>query len=149
MTASTLARPRTGPAPWSRLSGEIVDRPVRALRPVAPGAPVTQRPGGRPTRGVILRRRRLAAVAVLMALAFAAGILLAITLTSSPAGGSLTDRARQAQQVTYRIQPGDTLWQAAEHLAPGSDPREVVDALSAERGTTTVHPGEVLVWPPG
>jgi Tfp pilus assembly protein FimV len=36
---------------------------------------------------------------------------------------------RPAPQVHYVVQPGDTLWSIARQLAPGRDPRPVVDAL--------------------
>ena len=43
-------------------------------------------------------------------------------------------------------EPGDSLWSIAQRLAPDADPREVVDALAAARGTTAVIPGESLTW---
>lgn len=118
-----LARPTAAEAPWARLG--------------------PARPGERRRR----LRRRLATVLVLMGIAFTAGIVLAVTVLSSPAGGSLTEEARRARQVTYVVRPGDTLWQAAARLAPESDPREVVDALIGARGTSQIRPGETLVWP--
>jgi Tfp pilus assembly protein FimV len=36
---------------------------------------------------------------------------------------------RPARQVTYVVEPGDTLWSIARRVAPGHDPRPVVDAL--------------------
>ena len=36
---------------------------------------------------------------------------------------------RPARQVTYVVEPGDTLWSIARRVAPGRDPRPVVDAL--------------------
>jgi hypothetical protein len=44
------------------------------------------------------------------------------------------------------VEPGDTLWTIADRLAPDADPREVVDALVAARGTTQVLPGETITW---
>ncbi|MGZ6979877.1 MAG: hypothetical protein ACXVJW_17340, partial [Acidimicrobiia bacterium] len=43
-------------------------------------------------------------------------------------------------------EPGDSLWSAAHHLAPGSDPREVIDALTKVRGDGPLRPGEILRW---
>ena len=34
-----------------------------------------------------------------------------------------------APRVTYVVQPGDTLWSIARRVAPGQDPRPVVDGL--------------------
>jgi len=36
---------------------------------------------------------------------------------------------RPARQVAYVVEPGDTLWSIARRVAPGRDPRPVVDAL--------------------
>jgi len=36
---------------------------------------------------------------------------------------------RPARQVTYVVEPGDTLWSIARRVAPRHDPRPVVDAL--------------------
>jgi hypothetical protein len=44
------------------------------------------------------------------------------------------------------VQPGDTLWSVARDLAPGADPRPVVDALSQARKGSTLVPGETLTW---
>lgn len=107
----------------------------------------------RADRERVFRRRRLLAAAVLAAAAFAAGVLLAVAVFSTPAGGSLTDEAQQAlqdrqePQVRYVVEPGDTLWGVAERVAPDADPRVVVDELAAARETTTLLPGEVVVWP--
>ena len=43
-------------------------------------------------------------------------------------------------------EPGDTLWSIAKRVAPGSDPRDIVDALVQARGTTALLPGETLTW---
>jgi hypothetical protein len=36
---------------------------------------------------------------------------------------------RPAPQVHYVVQPGDTLWSIARRIAPGRDPRPVVDEM--------------------
>ena len=36
---------------------------------------------------------------------------------------------RPAQRITYVVEPGDTLWSIASRVAPGRDPRPVVDGL--------------------
>ena len=36
---------------------------------------------------------------------------------------------RQAPRVTYVVESGDTLWSIARRVAPGQDPRPVVDGL--------------------
>ena len=44
------------------------------------------------------------------------------------------------------VEPGDTLWSIAAEVAPDADPRAVVDALVAARGTARVLPGETITW---
>lgn len=44
------------------------------------------------------------------------------------------------------VRPGDSLWTVAERLAPGDDPRPVVDALSEARHGTVLTPGESISW---
>ena len=39
-----------------------------------------------------------------------------------------------APRVTYVVEPGDTLWSIARRVAPGRDPRPVVDALVEANG---------------
>lgn len=141
------ARPttRAGATPrWARLeAGPVTTRTV----PTMPARSMPAR--WRRERQTVFRRRRLVVAFLLMAAAFAAGVLLAVTLLSSPAGGSLTEEARHARQVTYVVGAGDTLWRVAGAVAPAEDPRAVVDALSAARGSSAVVPGDVIVWPPG
>ena len=36
---------------------------------------------------------------------------------------------RPGPRVTYVVEPGDTLWSIAQRVAPGRDPRPVVDGL--------------------
>ena len=36
---------------------------------------------------------------------------------------------RPEQRLTYVVEPGDTLWSIARRVAPGRDPRPVVDGL--------------------
>jgi hypothetical protein len=45
------------------------------------------------------------------------------------------------------VQPGDSLWSLAESLAPGQDPRPVVDVLARANGGTTLRAGQSLVVP--
>lgn len=52
-------------------------------------------------------------------------------------------------RVTYVVRPGDTLWSIAEQLAPGEDPRPLVDALARANAVPpgALVPGQVLVVP--
>jgi hypothetical protein len=44
------------------------------------------------------------------------------------------------------VRPGDSLWSVANRLAPGSDPRPVVDALAQARDGAPLVPGETVEW---
>jgi hypothetical protein len=44
------------------------------------------------------------------------------------------------------VRPGDSLWSVAERLAPGEDPRPVVDSLAEARHGTVLTPGETITW---
>jgi hypothetical protein len=70
-------------------------------------------------RGIDRMRARLLAVVLVVA----AFLLIAPGL----ARGDGPDRP--APRVTYVVEPGDTLWSIARRVAPGRDPRPVVDSL--------------------
>ena len=103
----------------------------------------------RPRASATTYRRRRAA---------AAGLALVIVLVAAQAGGALGDQplavserrpasSSAATGVHYVFEPGDSLWSIAEELAPGEDPRPVVDALAEARGDAPLIPGETIVWP--
>jgi hypothetical protein len=112
--------------------------------------PTTRTTGGwqRPLPAAVYRRRRLAAAVAVLLLTFVAGAVFSVVALSSPAGGTLTPAAEDARRVEYVVQPGDTLWGVAGEVAPDEDRREVVDAIAQDRGTSTLVPGDVVVWPP-
>lgn len=73
------------------------------------------------TRG----RRVVASIAALPAV-----VALAFAIVSG--GGALASGEGSAPAGTFdqvTVMPGDTLWSIAESVAPGSDPRDVVDAI--------------------
>ena len=109
----------------------------------------TIRPRPRPSTATY-RRRRVAA----------AGLALVIVLVAAQAGGALGDQplavserrpasssSSEERGVQYVVEQGDSLWSIAEELAPGEDPRPVVDALAEARGDAPLIPGETIVWP--
>jgi len=100
-------------------------------------------------------RRRRAAAAVLA---------LGIVVVAAQAGGALGDSPLAVSErrpaplpsndsptddgpTTYVVEPGDSLWSITEELAPGRDPRPVVDALSEARDGVPLIPGETIVVP--
>jgi Tfp pilus assembly protein FimV len=124
--------------------------PVPRLREAPQPSSAWRRSDPAPTP-VAYRRRRLVAVVALATLAFVTGVLVTLGLTSREAGGSLTaaaQRARRPPEVTYVVQPGDSLWSIARALAGGDDPRPLVDHLAAQRVSAVLVPGEVVRWRP-
>lgn len=83
------------------------------------------RPSSAATRLRLTTRGRrvllaLAAIPLAIGLAFAA-----LSSGSAYAGGEGVSSSFE----TITVMPGDTLWSIAEDIAPGIDPREVIDSL--------------------
>ena len=87
--------------------------------------PHTARPG---RRAVYLRRR-------LVALLLGIALVLVMAQAGAALGGStLAAPERRPTALDHTIvRPGDSLWSVAQRLAPGDDPRPVVDALAQAR----------------
>jgi len=83
----------------------------------------------------------LLAVALVLVMARAGGALGGIT----PAAPE-RHPAHSSQPASTVVRPGDSLWSVAERLAPDSDPRPVVDALSSARHGAELTPGETISW---
>jgi len=99
-------------------------------------------PHGRVSRATYLRRRFATAV-----------IAIVVVLVTAQAGAALgsTHEApgrapASASFATEVVRPGDSLWSVAERLAPGEDPRPIVDALTQARHGAPLLPGETLRW---
>lgn len=90
-------------------------------------------------------RRILAAIAALPA-------VVALSLAVISGGSALASRdtgATTGSFATLTVSAGDSLWSIAEQVAPGADPRDVVDAivrLNALDGVT-VSAGQQLSIP--
>jgi hypothetical protein len=109
---------------------------TRSRRTVAAGA-------GRVVSPVTYWRRRI--VVVLLAVA----LVLVMARAGAALGGSTPaapERHPAHQAATTVVRQGDSLWTVAERLAPDSDPRPVVDALSEARHGTVLTPGETISW---
>lgn len=100
------------------------------------------RVGGMDRTGV--RRRRLAAS---LSLAVVAGAW-AGPVAGAVGGG---DDVGLAGRAGYVVREGDTLWSIAARVAPGEDPRPLVDAISAANGVNAgaLVPGQTLLVPAG
>ncbi|WP_460797662.1 LysM peptidoglycan-binding domain-containing protein [Microbacterium sp. GXF0217] len=103
------------------------------------------RPSAAVTRLRLTARGRRVLLA-LAALPLAVGLAFAVLSGGSAyAGGEEVT----ASFETVTVMPGDTLWSIAEEIAPGVDPREVVDGLQKlnllEGGTLMI--GDELAIP--
>ena len=105
------------------------------------GAGPTTRPHRPVTRAVYLRRR---VTAVLL------GVMLVLVMAQAGAAlGSSTLAAPERRPAVVdhtTVRPGDSLWSVAQRLAPGEDPRPVVDALEQARHGAVLTPGERVEW---
>ncbi|HET9770886.1 MAG TPA: LysM peptidoglycan-binding domain-containing protein [Acidimicrobiia bacterium] len=106
--------------------------PTLPLRPPRPSLP---------DRATRIRRRRLAALVLVSLLAL--GLFSLLRWTAASVVGS-DPAPRPITSAVYVVQPGDTLWSIAERVAPGADPRPVVDELRDRNGGTELEVGDRL-----
>jgi hypothetical protein len=93
-------------------------------------------------------RRRIAVVVIAVALVLVmarAGAALGGSTPTAPERHPAQSSAVTTAKSTV-VRPGDSLWAVAQRLAPGDDPRPVVDALSEARHGTVLTPGETISW---
>lgn len=86
------------------------------------------------------RRRRLAVLGVV-------ALALALVLALVELGRATLDPsvpARPVARVSVVVTPGDTVWSLAAELAPGDDPRPVVDAIVEANGGAELVAGQRL-----
>jgi LysM domain len=86
--------------------------------------PVTGEPVPEKIGRVRLTRRGRA-----LSRALAIVLVVALFLLVAPGLARGVGPDRPAPRVTYVVEPGDTLWSIARQVAPGRDPRPVVDGL--------------------
>ncbi len=84
-------------------------------------------------------------------LAVALGAVI-VVLVAGQAGAALGSTPLEAPgrppSVTRTVvRSGDSLWTVAGRVAPGQDPRAVVDALQQARHDAPLLAGETIVWP--
>jgi hypothetical protein len=83
---------------------------------------------GETVRGEV-GRMRLTRRGRALARVLATLLVVAVFLLVAPGLARGVGPDRPAPRVTYVVQPGDTLWSIARRVAPGQDPRPVVDGL--------------------
>jgi len=120
----------------------VLPRAARQGRPAGTPRQDLHRTSSRSNRtAAVYRRRRFAAAAIVV------GAVLAVGHAGVALGGtSLAAPDARPRVVSHVVEPGDTLWSVAEELAPGTDPRPVVDALIDARGDAPLVPGETVTW---
>ncbi|QEO13287.1 LysM peptidoglycan-binding domain-containing protein [Agromyces intestinalis] len=106
-----------------------------------PGTPLAPR-----TRLRLTRRGRVVLTAV-------AGVPIALftamAVLGAGAAAADTDPVRGATSFrTVTVATGDTLWELAESIAPGEDPREIIDEIVRLNGLRdAIQPGQQLALP--
>ena len=83
----------------------------------------------------------------MLALAVAMAVGIASFSFAPQAAPTTADPGRAADGVMVVVQPGDTLWQIATDLTPGTDPRPLVAALGELLDGSGLQPGQELVIP--
>jgi hypothetical protein len=100
--------------------------------------------GGTPRLRITRRGRAVLAAAIVVP-------TLAVALTFALGGGAATATGELsiADFHYVTVEPGQSLWQLAESIAPGADPRDVISDVMRLNGlqTSVVHPGERLAIP--
>ena len=99
-----------------------------------------------PSARVRLTRRGRVVVGLLLALPLLLAVL-AIAGGRAEAGSSLAEQGRATGVVV--VQPGESLWQIAQAVAPGADPRETVTRIRELNGLSDapIVPGQSIVVP--
>jgi len=121
------------------ICGPVAGRSRPAPRIQAQRGQAARRVPAQPVR--LTRRGRLTVVLLLLAVLV---VGLSVGMVSQAAGPS-----RPHVQPTVTVQPGESLWQVAVRVAPGADPRLVVDELVRANHLpgATVVAGQQLVVP--
>lgn len=99
--------------------------------------------GTRSQRAAVYWRRRAIAAALGL------GIVATVAHAGVALGGPTTTPGRSPHPnvESVVVRQGDTLWSIAGRIAPGSDPRAVVDKLVAAGISTDLQPGEMIRVP--
>ena len=88
-----------------------------------------------------VRRRRVALTLTVVL----AGLALSGPVAHRLAGSPMEPAARR----TYVVRSGDTLWSIAQRMAPGDDPRPLVQRIQVANGVDagSIAPGQTIVVP--
>jgi hypothetical protein len=91
----------------------------------------------------LTRRGRVVVLLALVTLVFLAFSLGRVGSEAAPKG------ARTASLSQTVVQPGESLWAVAKRVAPGHDPRAVIDQIADlnDLDTSSLQAGQLLVVP--
>ena len=120
-------------------------RATRPTRAVAPRGAAPVRPA-RPSSGVVLTRRGRVVLGVVSTLFLLLVVLVSGRFTAD-AGTSMADQGRATGVVV--VQPGESLWQIAQVVAPDADPRATITTIRELNGLgdQPLVPGQSIVVP--
>jgi hypothetical protein len=98
------------------------------------------------TRHGGLRLTRRGRLVLLLALV---GLILAAFSLGRVGSQAAPRNAQHAQLGHTVVQPGETLWAVAKRVAPGHDPRAVIDQIADlnDLDTSALQAGQLLVVP--
>lgn len=106
-----------------------------------------------PAPTAIVRSSRLRITArgraVLTTIVVAPLVAIALAFALNGGAATATSGSSTADFDYVTVEPGQSLWELAESIAPGADPRDVISdvmRLNSLSGST-VHPGERLAIP--
>jgi LysM repeat protein len=127
MTAIDFTTSVPSPSRAARVAAQRMHSSARQLTAGAAAQSGTRAPSGRTTRlRLTVRGRRVLAVL--------AAVPAVIALSAAVIGGGAALASRDAGAPagsfsTVTVTAGDSLWSIAEDIAPGRDPRDVVDEI--------------------
>ena len=106
---------------------------------VTPGRPIPR----------LTRRGRLIRFVVLLAMAAALAVLGVGRLTGEQVRATTQTSAAPLATVQVVVEQGDSLWNIAQRLAPGRDPRDTIHEIRQLNGLrgNLIQPGQVLLVP--
>jgi hypothetical protein len=125
----------------------ITTRATARQRPTTlPTRPAVAAGGSRVVSRATFWRRRVVVAVLVVVLVLVMAQAGAALGGSTPASPERRPAAADTSARSTVVRPGDSLWSVASRLAPGTDPRPVVDSLAAARHGTVVTPGETIEW---
>jgi hypothetical protein len=134
MSTMTVSAGYTGRRSAARQPVRLAAAPVSAPRVPAPR-----------TATRLTRRGRL----LVTGLALLVLVVAAVLLSGGVPATAGTDHGAPVTAERVTVAPGETLWQIAERVAPGTDPRETVQRILDLNGlqTAQVQAGTALLLP--